>query len=330
MSNNKVSVIVPIYNAERTIKKCLDSIISQNYTNLEIILINDGSKDKSLEIIKDYATKDKRIKVINKNNTGVSDTRNIGIKETTGNYLLFVDSDDYIDNNTINYLVEEIEKYNVDIIRYNGYIENKKGKMAVIEFPVSNKKILSSENNKNEIIELINHPIKSIRCYSPLLFLKNENIIPFNKELSYLEDKVFYLENFLNNKKILFLNKPLYFYTYNINSVTKNIDKYIENIEKIFDTKKHIKNILENNSYKNDNLIDTSYSTLLLYRLEYLVENVSYKIFKKVIIKLNDKIYIKQDNLIYLNKSKKIQYKLLSKKNYLLYYVLSKLKKLIK
>ena len=318
MQNDKVSIIVPIFNAEDTITRCLNSILTQTYQNLEIILINDGSKDNSLDIIVKYAKNDKRIKIINKENSGVSDTRNIGIKESTGKYLLFIDADDYIDTKAINCLVRMINKYNVDIIRYNGYIENKKGKMTRIEFPIFNEKVLSSKDNKKEIIELINHPSKSIRCYSPLLFLKNYEIISFNKKLSYLEDKVFYLENLLNNKTILFWNEPLYYYTYNNNSVTKNLDKYIDNIERIFETKSYIKEILTKNFYKNEDLLDTSYATLILYRLEYLVDNTNYKKFKKVISKIKNKIYIKKENLIYLNKIKKIQYKLLNTNHYLL------------
>lgn len=96
--NPLISVIVPIYNSENCLEDCLNSIISQTYKNLEIILIDDGSVDKSFQICKNYAKNDKRIKLLSKNNTGVSDTRNVGIKSATGKYICFIDSDDTIED----------------------------------------------------------------------------------------------------------------------------------------------------------------------------------------------------------------------------------------
>lgn len=96
-----VSIIVPVYNAEKYLNKCLDSIVNQTYSNLEIILINDGSTDNSLSICNDYTNKDGRIIVIDKHNTGAADSRNEGLKKATGKYIMFVDSDDFIDLNII-------------------------------------------------------------------------------------------------------------------------------------------------------------------------------------------------------------------------------------
>lgn len=112
----KYSVIVPVYNAEKYLEKCLDSIINQSFDNFELILVNDGSNDKSLHILKDYAKKDKRIILIDQKNQGVSSARNRGISEAKGEYLMFVDSDDYIDLKTL----EIIDKSTngVDIIRF--------------------------------------------------------------------------------------------------------------------------------------------------------------------------------------------------------------------
>ena len=98
MQQPKVSVIVPVYNVEKYLKQCLDSIVNQTYKNLEIIIVNDGTKDNSMKIVEEYL-QDKRIKVINKENGGLSSARNRGIEEATGEYISFVDSDDYIDLN---------------------------------------------------------------------------------------------------------------------------------------------------------------------------------------------------------------------------------------
>ena len=116
---DKVSIIVPVYNNEEFLDKCLKSIINQTYKNLEIILINDGSKDNSLKIMKDYAIKDTRIIIIDKKNEGVSKARNDGIKKATGQYITFVDSDDYIDLTQIEEMYNAIKKNKVDVVRSN-------------------------------------------------------------------------------------------------------------------------------------------------------------------------------------------------------------------
>ena len=96
-----VSIVIPVYNAENNIKVCLNSIIKQTYKNIEIICINDGSKDSSEKIIKEYKKKDSRIILINKPNSGVSDTRNLGIETSKGEYIMFIDADDYISEDYI-------------------------------------------------------------------------------------------------------------------------------------------------------------------------------------------------------------------------------------
>ncbi len=97
----KVSIIVPVYNVENYLDRCLDSLINQSFDDIEIICINDGSTDNSLSILKDYEKKDARVKIINKDNSGVSDCRNNGINVANGEYIVFVDSDDWIDVNMI-------------------------------------------------------------------------------------------------------------------------------------------------------------------------------------------------------------------------------------
>ena len=91
-----VSIIVPIYNTEKYLRKCVDSILKQTYENLEVILVNDGSPDNSLEICREYERLDSRVKVINKKNGGLSSARNAGLEICTGKYITFVDSDDYL------------------------------------------------------------------------------------------------------------------------------------------------------------------------------------------------------------------------------------------
>ena len=106
----KISVLVPIYNAEKYIEKCLDSIVNQTYENIEIVLIEDGSTDNSLEIIKEYSKQDKRIKIISIKNNGVADARNKALENATGDYVTFVDSDDYVEKDYVETLYTNLKK----------------------------------------------------------------------------------------------------------------------------------------------------------------------------------------------------------------------------
>jgi len=115
MESEKISIIIPIYNLENYISKCLDSIIMQSYKNIEIIIVNDGSTDKSADICEAYAKKDSRIKVIHQANQGPSVARNTGISVANGNYISFIDADDWIEPDMIEVLYENAYKYNSDI-----------------------------------------------------------------------------------------------------------------------------------------------------------------------------------------------------------------------
>ncbi|MBO5142223.1 MAG: glycosyltransferase family 2 protein, partial [Clostridia bacterium] len=115
MNDKLVSIIVPIYNVEEYLEDCINSLIAQTYKNIEIILIDDGSKDRSGKICDSYSKIDKRIRVIHKKNEGLSSARNKGLEESKGEYISFIDSDDKIDIDFIALLMEHIEKNKVDI-----------------------------------------------------------------------------------------------------------------------------------------------------------------------------------------------------------------------
>ena len=115
MSNYAVSIVVPVYNAEKYLPKCIDSILNQTFKNFELILVNDGSKDNSLIICEDYKVSDRRIKVINKKNEGVSIARNIGINSAKGKYIMFIDSDDWIESNMVEKMYDAIQNSDIAI-----------------------------------------------------------------------------------------------------------------------------------------------------------------------------------------------------------------------
>ena len=122
VSKDLVSIVIPIYNVEKYLKKCLDTVLSQTYNNIEIILVDDGSPDSCGIICDEYANKDKRIKVIHKENGGLSDARNAGIDIAKGRYITFIDSDDYVSSDYVEYLFNTLKKYNSKISTCGHYI----------------------------------------------------------------------------------------------------------------------------------------------------------------------------------------------------------------
>lgn len=147
----KIAVVVPIYNVEKYLRRCIDSILVQTYSNLEIILVNDGSQDMSAEICKEYTTKDSRIKLINKINGGLSDARNVGVQSAESDYIIFIDSDDYIDKTCILDLVELKDRTNSEIACTP----------LIYEFENGSKKNVSSFDEllleNNEFLALVMH-----------------------------------------------------------------------------------------------------------------------------------------------------------------------------
>ena len=133
--NNKISIIIPVYNVENYIERCIDSLISQSYINLEIILVDDGSTDKSGEICDRYAVVDNRIKVIHIKNSGRGEARNIGLSQANGQYIGFVDSDDWVEKDLYKYLIENIEetKADISICAYYECLDDIKNKKMLYE-----------------------------------------------------------------------------------------------------------------------------------------------------------------------------------------------------
>lgn len=181
MKNNElITIVIPIYNVEKYISRCIDSVINQTYQNIEIILIDDGSPDNCPLICDDYQKMDKRIKVIHKENGGLSDARNVGIKNATGKYITFIDSDDYIENDYIEYLYSLIRKYHTNISICANYLIKK------------NKTKSSGTGYKEMILEqkecikrmLLNHGF-SVSAWSKLY-----NISLF-KDIEYPKGKIF-------------------------------------------------------------------------------------------------------------------------------------------
>ncbi len=145
--NSLISIIVPIYKVEKYIRKCLDSIVNQTYTNLEIILVDDGSPDSCGQICDQYAQKDSRIKVIHKLNGGLSDARNVGLDAMTGDYVTCIDSDDYISLDYVEKLYKAIIDTNSDISVCNFYFNYEKSLKLIPAFKFDTDKIVLDRND---------------------------------------------------------------------------------------------------------------------------------------------------------------------------------------
>ena len=319
--NNKVSVIVPIYNSEKTLDYCLNSIISQTYKNLEIILVNDGSNDNSINIISKYQEKDSRIIIINKENSGVADTRNKGIDKATGKYIMFVDSDDIIIDNYIEELMNTLISNKSDIVVSSMTIRNKNK-----DTYISLNKDLKNISRKDIIDEIINTINFSSSCKT--LFKKSIlNDLRFNTELKYGEDMLFEY-NLLGKGKISYIDNHGYIYIQNKESMmNKNTYKYVQKY--LNDSIYVLDQILIDNLDKKE-LIDNKKIAKMNLALSKLTTNkeLKYKEYKQIIKEFIQSYKIK--NISNESKINKIRLHLLKNKHYYMYYVLNKIINFIK
>lgn len=226
-----ISVIVPVYNVERYLDKCIQSIIDQEYSDLEILLIDDGSTDKSAEICDFYASKDDRIKCIHKKNGGVSSARNVGLDIAVGEYISFIDSDDYIDKNYFFELIKKGRSSTSGIVCCNLMWEQDE-----VVF-----KINTSSKNCPLLVEKVeegffhNGYIKDL-MYGPYNKIISKNIIGdtrFDTNLRLGEDLLFVFSILLKTQKVDFIINTNYHYVMRAGSAvhTKSLDKQLEYVK---------------------------------------------------------------------------------------------------
>lgn len=207
---NVISIIIPIYNAEKSIEKCLDSINSQTYTNWEAIIIDDGSSDKSGIICDEYTIKDARFKVTHTKNVGASSARNKGIELATGDWITFIDADDYVDKEYLEVLTSNITSDNKTlIIQGLKEVTNIGSIIKKNEFEneiLSNAYIKKAFNEK----EIFKYGYTVAKLYNRQTI--NEQRIRFNEAISYSEDLLFMLEYILHCDRIKFIGGAHYNY----------------------------------------------------------------------------------------------------------------------
>ena len=211
-----ISIIIPVYNVEKYLRRCIDSVLGQTYDKLEIILVDDGSTDNSGRICDEYREKDQRIIVIHKENGGLSEARNFGIEKSSGEYISFVDSDDWIPEDSVAIMYCKMKEYNAEIV--SGIVEEVF--VDRISNKVTNEVVNSVEYTSEQALEklLYLHGFSnsaSGKIYQKRLFDKIK--FPINK---HYEDLGTTYKIFANAKKVIFIDKIVYFYFQNSNSIT--------------------------------------------------------------------------------------------------------------
>lgn len=253
----KVSIIVPVYNAQDRIRKCIDSVLSQEYTDYELILVNDGSSDDTEKILNEYGSKDDRIVVVHKENSGPSDTRNMGISLAKGEYIQFLDADDWLTHDSTKVLVRQMEETGADMVvadfyRVVGNSVSRKGSI------ISNESMTLQEYAQNMMDSPADYYYGVLwnKLYKKDIIVEHD--IKMDKELSFCEDFVFNLEYLLHCKTISPLQIPVYYYVKSDDSLVAqnlnvaNIIKMKTSIYTYYDN--FFKDILDEKQYAKDRI----------------------------------------------------------------------------
>ena len=339
MNSDLISVIVPVYNAASYLASCLESLIKQTYRTLEIILVDDGSQDTSFQICGAYAKKDSRIKVIQQENQGVSGARNKGLREASGQWVMFVDSDDWIEPETCEIVLNKVKEKNADICGFN-LIKEQTTLQSIVLF---DKERFFENQQIQELSCLLLH--KNTEKGMPAFFLMpllgpycklyKKNIlesVTFPLHIQYAEDSFFVLQVLARCQKVVWMNDSLYHYRWLSSSLVNK-----------FDSKRSDNNILLdrmtlefiNNTYPNNPLIQNAFHVNCFQRIirtfHHYIRNTSileyFTVKKQLLNFINQDIYqaaIHDSTLNFRRNAQKMQIMLLRGQWFLLLYSLIK------
>lgn len=260
-----LSIIVPIYNVEQYLDRCIQSILNQTYQNLEIILVDDGATDCSGAIADSYAAKDKRIKVFHKENGGLSDARNYGLEHVTGDYILFIDSDDFIVNIMCERLITVASSNNADIVSCNYYIYRDDDDISIHTMSVQDDKRTFTGMDMLRYYLLKTEPFDLNVVWNKIFKLDLFNgVEPVRFPKGRVqEDNFTIFRLFLNANSIVTVNEPLYYYVQRAGSIMANF------------TRRFMIDTIESYMYMSDYLMNHCSSVkneLQLYLLNSYVE----------------------------------------------------------
>lgn len=297
----ELSIIIPAYNVENYIKECIDSVLNQNLKDYEIIIVNDGSTDKTAEIIEVYKNIE-NIKVINQKNMGLSAARNEGLKNAIGKYILFLDSDDFIEKDAISECINYIKEKKLDILAFNywNYFNEKNiylEKRLKIE-----KEIFSGLDYLKFNLSFKSYPMAWLNIYSHEFLYKNKL---FFKEGILHEDVEFNVRLLTKVEKMSFLDVPLIYYRHREGSITKKRLRRRESYIEILKT--YLK---EMDEIEDKELIQLLYNYMFYISKNIILESIRDKDFDFL---AENKIFLKN----ILKRTNKIKYKILK----LIFYV---------
>ena len=210
-----VSIIIPVYNVQEYLKKCLDSVINQTYKNIEIIIVNDGSTDNSYDICKEYEEKDPRVLIINQKNKGLSNARNTGMNKVSGDYIYFVDSDDWLRTDAVEISINLAKKYNADCVAssYFSSYHEEEGK---------EEEIIITKYSGEDFADLMTRP-KGYSCFAWSRLMKTEYIRYLHFPENYTFEDIPVMPNTIcKMKTVIYTNQKLYFYRQRKGSLSRS------------------------------------------------------------------------------------------------------------
>jgi len=279
----QLSVIIPVYNVENYLDECIQSVLRQNFTDFELLLINDGSTDKSGQICERYAIIDSRVKVFHKDNGGVSSARNLGIVKAKGEWITFIDSDDYILDNYF-FVLKKGEEVDLIIQGFN-YLENK---ICIIEYKYK-LEIISIENFLRKYLLYPDFSSSCSKFFKKSILIKNN--IYFDNKLSFGEDTLFNLKYLRLCSAILTANYARYCYRITTEGLSNTVVNYNHDLLFYQETRAELLKY-NNNEFYNKSII-TSLSRLLtaMYSNRILSPNVRRKQLKELVETNYDVIY---------------------------------------
>lgn len=226
---SRISVIIPVYNAEKTLRRCLDSIISSEYEDYEIIIINDGSTDNSATILSEYASKDQRIRIINQPNSGPSVARNKGLALATGEIIAFIDSDDYVRKDYLDQLAKAFDEQRADVVFFEFHRVAPDG----IEESVHHLPEFKTEYYQN----LINLSEADMFGYTWIKAFRKEIVheVSFDADVNLFEDELFTCKLMERPVNIYFLNEAIYYYVRDAETLTQRThEDYCQLCNRVF------------------------------------------------------------------------------------------------
>ncbi len=349
MNQTKVTVVIPVYNTKKYLKECVDSITNQTFKNIEILLIDDGSPDGSPVLCDELANTDNRITVIHKENGGAASVRNLGIEKAKGEYIMFLDSDDWIDEDAIETLIKNADKNKTDVIRFN-YVREFKDKKLIKKNTFLKEKVYVGEEChtiRRQVLGLIDKELANpenmnflascgFNMYRTELLRKSGVKFIDIKEYGAFVDGLFNFCVFKDVKHFQFIDEPFYHYRKtNEVAATKNYRKnYIPRQQKLFNTIKT--EILETDSWE---FFSSAFNSRIVYSSMEMAFNalrnnapfcVKYKEIKSILKKNEFKSAYKAFDLKYLGAKWKVYYFFIKRSwvlpTYLMTWVVLKLK----